>query len=113
MRPISNVDIDSQKDQKGTNQSGNKKNQNKNHISNKEWNALSTDERNRIRKARGQTIQSHPNINKRNVSNIDTAEEGEVEDPPPNAGTNLGNRHISRRRRKRFDMSVVVIQHIV
>ena len=49
--------------------------------------ALSTAERDSISKSRGQGLQGHPNVNKRHISNVYTADEGEVEENPPNAGT--------------------------
>ena len=92
---------------KNTKKSGKKKH-NKNHISNKEWKALSQTEKDRIKKSREQGLAGHPNMNKTVVSNVDTAEEGEVEDPPPMVGPNLGKRYISRKRR-RYDMNAVII----
>ena len=61
---------------------------------------MSQAERDRIMKLRGQTVQN-PNIDKRNISNVDTAEEGEVEETPPNDGTQFGKQARQQKKKKK------------
>ena len=84
MRSISSSDVSGHAHQDSANkQSGNTKKKHKTHISNEDWKALSMAEKEKIRQGRSQINTIH----KRQVAFVGTSEDSEIEETPPNAGT--------------------------